>query len=230
MGQALRTYLQFELRGWKAIEVAWLGVATAVILGLSLRWQDDPLSLSAGLSGVWCAILAGKGKRSAFLVGAVNVFCYAWVAFRAGYYGGVILNLLCYLPMHCIGWFAWRRHMNAVSAEVVKRRLPPGQALALYGLTGLAVLLYGFLLQMLGGQLPYVDALGTVVSLTAQVLLIRRLSEQWLLWIFADLVMIFMWALHVARAGENVATLGMWIVYLLNALFMYRRWNREARD
>lgn len=41
--------------------------------------------------------------------------------------------------------------------------------------------------------------------------------------------MIFMWALHVARAGENVATLAMWIVYLLNALFMYRRWNREAR-
>ena len=33
MGQALQTYLQFELRGWKAIEVAWLGVATAVILG-----------------------------------------------------------------------------------------------------------------------------------------------------------------------------------------------------
>ena len=57
MRQALRTYLQFELRGWKAIEVAWLGVATAVILGLSLRWRDDPLSLSTGLSGVWCAIL-----------------------------------------------------------------------------------------------------------------------------------------------------------------------------
>ena len=70
--------------------------------------------------------------------------------------------------MHCIGWFAWRRHMNAVSAEVVKRRLPPGQALALYGLTALAVLLYGLLLQMLGGRLPYVDALGTVYLYNAR--------------------------------------------------------------
>ena len=75
--EKLKIYLKEESTGWRPPEIAWLGIATAVILGLSLYWQDNFVSITAALTGVWCVILTGKGKRSSFLFGIVNVLFYA---------------------------------------------------------------------------------------------------------------------------------------------------------
>lgn len=53
--------------------------------------------------------------------------------------------------------------------------------------------------------------------------------EQWVLWIVVDVVTVIMWGVHFAQGGETVATLAMWSVYLLNAIIMYIRWNREGK-
>ena len=229
MKQKAGQFLKSELTGWKALDLAWLAAATAVILGLSLYWKDSPVSLWAALTGVWCVILTGKGKRSSFLFGTVNVVFYAMISFQARYYGEVMLNILYYLPMNFVGWFAWKKHMNEETGEVVKRRLPRNRRVWVYGLTAAAILLYGLVLKALGGNLPYVDSMSTVVSVTAQILSVKRLTEQWVLWIVVDVVTVVMWGIHFAQGGETVATLAMWSVYLINAVIMYIRWNREGR-
>ena len=73
----IKRFLKSELTGWTALDIAWLAAATAVILGLSLYWGDTPASIITALTGVWCVILTGKGKRSSFLFGMVNVLFYA---------------------------------------------------------------------------------------------------------------------------------------------------------
>ena len=118
-----KQYLKSELTGWKKFDVFWLLLATSVILGLSIYWKDNFLSLTAALTGVWCVILTGKGKRSSFIFGLVNVIFYAIVAFKARYYGEVMLNVLYYLPMNFVGWFAWKKHMNDETGEVIKEKL-----------------------------------------------------------------------------------------------------------
>ena len=229
MKQKAGQFLKSELTGWKALDLAWLAAATAVILGLSLYWKDSPVSLWAALTGVWCVILTGKGKRSSFLFGTVNVVFYAMISFQARYYGEVMLNILYYLPMNFVGWFAWKKHMNEETGEVVKRRLPRNRRVWVYGPTAAAILLYGLVLKALGGNLPYVDSMSTVVSVTAQILSVKRLTEQWVLWIVVDVVTVVMWGINFAQGGETVATLAMWSVYLINAVIMYIRWNREGR-
>ena len=229
MKQKAGQFLKSELTGWKALDLAWLAAATAVILGLSLYWRDSPVSLLAAFTGVWCVILTGKGKRSSFLFGTVNVVFYAMISFQARYYGEVMLNILYYLPMNFVGWFAWKKHMNEETGEVVKRRLPRNRRVWVYGLTAAAILLYGLVLKALGGNLPYVDSMSTVVSVTAQILSVKRLTEQWVLWIVVDVVTVVMWGINFAQGGATVATLAMWSVYLINAVIMYIRWNREGR-
>jgi nicotinamide mononucleotide transporter len=229
MKQKAGQFLKSKLTGWKALDLAWLAAATAVILGLSLYWKDSPVSLWAALTGVWCVILTGKGKRSSFLFGTVNVVFYAMISFQARYYGEVMLNILYYLPMNFVGWFAWKKHMNEETGEVVKRRFPRNRRVWVYGLTAAAILLYGLVLKALGGNLPYVDSMSTVVSVTAQILSVKRLTEQWVLWIVVDVVTVVMWGINFAQGGETVATLAMWSVYLINAVIMYIRWNREGR-
>ena len=226
---ALRKFLNNELTGWKPWSIAWLFVATATILGLSLYWDDTWMSLVAAITGVWCVVLTGMGKRSCFLFGVINTILYALVSLDAKFYGEVMLNLLYYLPMNFVGWFVWKRHMNEKSGEVVKRCLGLKKSLAIYAGTAVAIAGYGWILDRMGGNLPYIDSMSTVVSVVAQILSIRRLTEQWVLWIAVDVVTIVMWAIHFAQGGESIATLAMWSVYLVNAIIMFVRWHMETK-
>ena len=224
----LRKFIKSELTGWKLGEVLWLLLATGVILGLSVYWGENAIGLIMALTGVWCVILTGKGKRSSFLFGFVNAALYAYVAFGAKYYGEVMLNALYYLPMSVVGWLAWKKHMDDDTGEVVKKRLSLKKGLLTYAITGIAIAVYGLILSALGGSLPYVDSMSTVVSIVAQILSIWRLMEQWVLWIVVDVVTVIMWAVDFAKGGETVATLAMWAIYLVNAIIMFVRWYREA--
>ena len=99
----------------------------------------------------------------------------------------------------------------------------------IYFITLIAIVGYGFVLKKIGGNLPYIDSMSTVVSIVAQILLIKRLMEQWILWIVVDIVTIIMWAINFAHGGETIATLAMWSVYLINAFIMFYHWNKEAK-
>jgi nicotinamide mononucleotide transporter len=46
---------------------------------------------------------------------------------------------------------------------------------------------------------------------------------------FVNTVTIVMWAVNFAQGGENISTMLMWSIYLINAIIMYVRWNKEAK-
>ena len=219
-----------EFTGWKKWEVIWLFTACAVIFALSVYWKDTAVGIVSAVTGVACVVCTGKGKLSAYFFGLINSVLYAWISWKAKYYGEVMLNALYYVPMQFYGFYVWSRHMNRETHEVEKRRMT-GRGLAMLGLAvagGTAI--YGWILSLLGGNLPFVDALSTVVSVIAMAISVYMYMEQWLLWIAVDVVTVFMWAVHFAKGGESIATLLMWIVYLGNAVIMFLRWNRESKE
>ena len=227
--EAIKKFVKSELSGWKPFDVIWLVFATAVILGLSIYWKDSPVSLWAAVTGVCCVILTGKGKRSSFIFGLVNTILYAIVALWAKYYGEVMLNLIYYLPMNFVGFIAWKKYMNDDTGEVIKERLSLSKSIVVYAITAVSIVIYGFILKRMGGILPYVDSMSTVVSVVAQILSIKRLTEQWVLWIVVDIVTVFMWAVDFMKGGESISTLAMWSIYLINAFIMFIRWYKEAK-
>ena len=218
-----------EFTGWKPIELLWLIVASATILGLSIYWKDNWVGIVSALTGIWCVIFTGKGKRSSFVFGMVNVLCYAYVALNAKFYGEVMLNILYYVPMNVVGWILWTRHMNEDTGEVVKQKMSAKSGVVTYALTLAAIGAYGYILNLMGGNLPYIDSMSTVVAIVAQILSVKRLTEQWVLWIVVDAVSVIMWGINFAQGGESIATLAMWSVYLVNAVVMYVKWYKEAR-
>ena len=225
----MKELVKSELKGWKPFDVIWLGTATVIILILSLIWKDNTIGIICALTGIWCVILTGKGKLSSFLFGTVNTLLYAYVAFYAKYYGEVMLNLLYYFPTNIIGMIAWRRHFDYDTGEVSKTRLSLRSSLITYLITAVAIILYGLILKKLGGNQPFIDSMSTVISLVAQILLIRRYMEQWILWIVVDVVTVIMWAVNFAHGGGDIATLLMWIIYLVNAVIMFVRWYKGAK-
>ena len=227
--EIINQFLRKEIFGWTKFEKLWFIIATVVIVGLSVYWKDSWISFTAAISGVWCVILTGKGKRSSFVLGFINVIFYSIISFKAKYYGEVMLNIIYYLPTNFIGWFTWGKYINNENGEVIKRRLSLKKSCLIYFITLIAIVGYGFVLKKIGGNLPYIDSMSTVVSIVAQILLIKRLMEQWILWIMVDIVTIIMWAINFAHGGETIATLAMWSVYLINAFIMFYHWNKEAK-
>ena len=218
-----------ELKGWKTWEVLWLITACGVILGLSIYWKDTPMGIVSATTGVACVVCTGKGKLSAYPLGAINVLLYAIIAWKAKYYGEVMLNLIYYFPMEFYGLYVWKKHMNTETHEVEKRFMPWSKRILMIAAVVIGTLGYGFVLRALGGNLPFVDALSTVVSVVAMIVSIGMYVEQWILWIAVDIVTVFMWAKAFAAGNDSIATLLMWIVYLGNAVIMYFKWAREAK-
>ena len=225
----IRSYITEELSGWKKWEVIWLLVSCAVIFALSVYWKDSVMGIISATTGVACVVFTGKGKLSSFLFGMVNSLLYAIISYEAKFYGEVMLNALYYFPMQFYGLYVWSKHMNAETHEVIKKEMSVrGKIILGLSVTG-ATIVYGFILKALGGTMPFIDALSTVISVVTLVISIKMYAEQWMLWIVVDAVTVVMWAISFAQGGESIATLLMWVLFLINGVVMHIKWTKEAR-
>lgn len=222
-------FLKNEFCGWRKWEVFWILFANFVILAVSVYLNDTAVGIIASMTGVTCVILTGMGKISNYIFGTINVLLYAYVAWNAKYYGDVMLNLLYYFPTNIIGWFVWKKNIDEENKEVYKRKMSVKQEIFVGILSVVGIFAYGFILRLLGGNLPIVDSMSTVLSVVAQILLIKRYMEQWIIWIVVDIVSVIMWIAAFFNGGESVAVLMMWSVYLANAVIMFVKWFRDVK-
>lgn len=219
--------MRSKLADWKPLELAWLVIATLSIISVSLMFGDNLMGIISALTGLWCVILTAKGKTSSFIVGTINIVLYIIISFQAKFYGEVMLNLLYYLPMQYIGWKMWKNSMGAEDDTVGAKTLSTKvKVLGIIG-TVIAIVAYAGLLNMLGGNLTLIDSMSTVLSVVAMYLLVNRYVEQWIVWIFVNVVSIIMWAISIRQGGTDVATLMMWSTYLINSIFGYITWKKR---
>jgi nicotinamide mononucleotide transporter len=226
----IKEVIKRELINWKKWEVIWLLVATAVILSVSVYWKDSIVATFAALTGIWCVILTGKGKLSSFWIGSINTVLYAIIAWEAKYWGEVMLNLIYYVPMNFVGLYMWSKNMNKETEEVVKKRLSLKKSIMSYGLVIVGTLGYGLFLKVLNGTLPFVDSMSTVFSVFAQFLCVKRYMEQWVLWVIVDVVTVIMWIYAFVNGTGDMATVLMWSIYLINAIFMLIKWKKDTEE
>lgn len=229
--EVMKENLKRELSCWKKTECLWMLIANLIILGVSLYFHDTAIGIIASITGTMCVILTGMGRMSNFIFGTINIVLYAIVAYKATYYGDVMLNLLFYFPTNIIGWFMWKKHMNSESGEVIKQKLSLKMEIIIGIISVLGIIVYGYFLgHYTDDSFPYVDSMSTVLSIVAQVLLMKRYMEQWIIWIIVDGVSIFMWVMAFFNEGESVATLLMWSVYFVNAIIMFIKWYKESTN
>lgn len=213
---------------WSNFEKWLLIVATMVILGLSIYWRDTPLGMVSSLTGVICVILTAKGTRSCYVFGLINIILYVIISYSQKFYGEVMLNALYYLPMQFIGFYMWSKNLTE-NGFVKAKRLNIKQQLFVYILSAISIFIYGYILKQLGGKLPYIDSMSTVLSVTAMYLSIKRYAEQWVMWIVVDIVSIIMWAIALTQGSTDMATMLMWTIYLVNAVYGLIKWEKESK-
>ena len=135
--------------------------------------------------------------------------------------------LYIYLPAQFIGYFLWKANMqkdNAGSEEVVAKALDfKGWAILLVSLT-VFTLLFIEALKAAGGSSTSLDGVTTITTCAAQLLMILRYREQWLLWIVLNVLSILLWW------EENPAMRVMYIAYLVNSIYGFYNWTKLQKQ
>jgi nicotinamide mononucleotide transporter len=147
---------------------------------------------------------------------------YALLFADSKLYGEASLQFV-FIALAAWGWWQWLQGRGEGGEPLRVHRLSARRRWAALGLTLLGWPLVGVLLQAwTDSDVPYLDALPTVASLTGQVLLGRKLIENWPVWLAVNLVSVGLFAVK-----------GLWLTVLVYAVFAalsvagWRAWNRS---
>ncbi|UUV46858.1 nicotinamide mononucleotide transporter [Bacillus phage vB_BanS-Thrax4] len=220
------------LKGWSAFEMIWITLFTALAVYMYFAFDDTVVGLTASLTGMWCVILVAKGKISNYFFGAINTALYAYISYKSQLYGEFMLNAFLYFPIQFIGFYIWNKNKTLAGNDtVVKARKlsKKGWAYVVATVAVVGVLYAGFL-HMIGSQQAGVDGFAVVLSITAQLLMLKRFAEQWLLWICVNVLTIILWFNVFMTDGNNITMLVMWIAYLCNSIYGYIKWSKNAKQ
>lgn len=230
-----------------------LGTDYANLSSVVINWIFSPVS---ALTGCACVVLAARGSIWNVPVGVLNALCYGIVAWYTGYYGDFLLNIFFFLPTQYLVWKGWTSHL-ATKDITIMRRLSFKQIIlgilagvvfsvalgyVLHSVDSFAInvlkrsaSIYVNIDKALGIPMlgPVMDATTEFTQIAAQVLMILRFAEQWVLWIVTDVVSMVMWATVVATDSSSYAysipTPVMFTAWLINTVYGAINWYRGAQ-
>jgi nicotinamide mononucleotide transporter len=201
----------------------WIGGAAglALVVASWRGWVSSGLTETLGfVTGAACVYLVVKENVWNFPVGIANSAFFLALFGGARLYGDAALQVV-YIALGFQGWYLWLRggeNRTALRVGRASRRLLVGTAA--FVLAGTVAMT--FALRAANDSAPVLDAFTTVLSLAAQYLLNRKAVENWLLWIAADVVYVY---LYFARGLQLTAVL--YFVFLCLCVAGLRSWRRS---
>jgi nicotinamide mononucleotide transporter len=185
--------------------------------GSGFTWLEI---IASGL-GVWMVVCNMRVDPLGWPLAMASSLLYALFFANGKLFGEASLQLF-FIVVAGWGWWQWLRGTGDGGAPLRVHRLDWGQRAVALGLTAMAWPLLGLLLKhYTHSEVPFLDALATVGSITGTVLLGRKLIENWPVWV----------AVNVFSVGL-FASRGWWLTVLLYALFTvmalagWRAWHR----
>ena len=196
-----------------------------VFLSAFSSWfqSQSLLEILGVISGLLCVYLAAKNIIWNWPVAIVSVIIYIFIFWDAKLYADMGLQVY-FLIMSIYGWYFWRK--KAKSSELISMKSINKKELiiALIAITFFTLILGTFLFKRTDASFPFIDSFCTACSLVAQVFLARKVLENWLIWIFVDLIYI---GVYVAK--DLQLTAGMYAIYIYIAAMGYIEWRKNMR-
>jgi nicotinamide mononucleotide transporter len=211
----------------------WLSFFTCINIYLFFAWDDTLVGLISSLSGMLCVVLVAKGKIGNYYFGIIQTILYAYISYTYSLYGEAMLNAIFYLPLQFIGIYLWKKNKtqkSTVGEEVAVKKLTKKGWIFVITISVIASLLYAELLFFIGSQQVRIDSVAVVLSIVAQLLMLFRYAEQWVMWIVVNVLSVLLWVITLTTTGGNDYTvLVMWLAFLVNSIYGYVNWLRMSK-
>lgn len=175
------------------------------------------LGMAAGILGVWLSI---KEKIAAWPLFITCYGCYVYISYLYGLYAFMGMNIV-FICISLYGLWKWSRKRaideeNLPISRTKSSHWPLVIAFLLVGTAGI-----GWLLSSRGtSNLPYFDAFATCCGFVAQWMLSRKHLENWIFWIFSDIIYLSIFI--QAPAWPSVI---LFTAFIFLAVKGYRDWK-----
>ena len=192
--------------------------------------QTSLIEWGGTITGLIAVVLSIREKVLAWPLFIVCYALYALLSYQASLPAAMLLNLL-FIPISVYGWIQWSQSSaNAKTDQTINegtiRSCTLMEMLILGIVTLVLAITLGAINQMwVKGTLPYLDAFATVVSFAAQWMLSRKMAENWIAWIIADLAFAILWGIQ----GYWIAVI-MFSVFIVLATSGWISWKKESRN
>lgn len=185
-------------------------------------WEE----LTGVITGLLCVYLAAANNIWNWPIAIISTALYVYIFANASLYADMLQYVyLCITSMY--GWYQWARHPKTEDKSPILR-INKKQVIISSIVIIVATPVLGFTLITFAAKLhynppayPYLDSFLTACSFVAQILLARKILENWLLWIFADIIY------TVVYFKKNlVDTSIMFAILIIIAIFGYLDWKK----
>lgn len=187
--------------------------------------QTSRLEWCGVITGILCVWLAAKNSILNWPIAIVSVLIYIFIFYQSKLYADMGLQFY-FLAMSGYGWYFWTKNKNNGEAEtpvilITKKEV----AFSIIGIIFFTVILGFILRQNTDAAFPFIDSFCTACSLIAQLLMARKVLQNWLIWIFVDIIYV---GVYISK--DLYATAIMYALYVYIAWVGYKVWNKTYRE
>jgi nicotinamide mononucleotide transporter len=196
---------------------------------MNLFWDwafSNKVELCGTIFGLIYVLFSIRQSLLTWPAGIITSLLYCWVFFDAKFYAGMGLQGY-YVVISIYGWWSWQQGAKSISGDeklhVSYTDSKLWIKLFIINLL-LTILMYYILGRYTDSPIPFGDAFTTSLSIIATWMLARKKVEQWLIWIFIDLISV---GLYLYRG--LYPTVFLFVVYTLMAGIGYMEWHKETK-
>jgi nicotinamide mononucleotide transporter len=165
------------------------------ILGYDLSY----LELIGTISGLICVWLAAKQYILTWPIGIINIFCLFIIFYDNNLYADMFLQVYFFI-VAIYGWYTWTFH-KSIEKDVVllssKSRLTLSFFVVIisiatgFGMSKIHTVLPDYFKEP--AAFPFLDSFIAIGSVFANIMMAKRIVENWILWIIIDIVAVYVY-------------------------------------
>ncbi|HWZ02409.1 MAG TPA: nicotinamide riboside transporter PnuC [Mucilaginibacter sp.] len=184
--------------------------------------QQTWLEIIGVITGLLCVALAAINNIWNWPIAIVSVGIFIFIFFKAHLYADMGLQVY-FMLMNIYGWYYWSQTPDDEEKTPV---LIVTKTELFYAAIAVVIFTFilGSLLKYTPASFPFLDSFCAACSLVGRVFLARKILENWLIWIFVNIIYI---GIFIFKHLELTAI--MYGVYVILALWGYFDWRREYK-
>ncbi|MES2278063.1 MAG: nicotinamide riboside transporter PnuC [Bacteroidota bacterium] len=187
------------------------------------------LEVIAVITGLLCVYLAAINNIWNWPIAIISTVITVYVMANKYLYADM-LQYTYLTIINIYGWYVWSKRPGSDDkrpvARISRKQIlwTVAAVIVITPVLGYTLITFAARLNYQPPAFPYLDSFCTVVSLAAQVLMARKVLENWLIWVFVDIIYVVIYTVKDLQAFAF-----MFVVYIVIALVGYFDWRKVWR-
>jgi nicotinamide mononucleotide transporter len=175
----------------------------------------------AVLFGLICVYYSSTKNILSWPTGIISTIAYAYLFYKLSLYADFTMQFI-FIGQGLYGWYNWIKNKDKFTHELIIEKL------SLFEIFKYCIIMIVFyiilvflLIKFTNSNLPYIDSFVTVISLTANWLSAKRKIDNWVFWMVANVVYIYLFSWK-----GLYMSVGLYTLFIVLDIYGIKNWKK----